>query len=153
MLMASATVRMRSSQSRELAENSRAPPASLPRCTRNTRALSPGPSPCTCLPGGVASDCPTSVTRPPPDWICEVLSRSTEQGDRAEKLPVYAREGVRFACLVNPLVRLLEVLRLESGKWLTLAVYRDEARFRAEPFDAVELELGVLWSDVKIDVR
>jgi Uma2 family endonuclease len=87
----------------------------------------------------------------PPDWVCEVLSRSTEKVDRAEKLPVYAREGVRYAWLVNPIARLLEVLRLESGKWLTLAVYRDEARFRAEPFDAVELELGVLWADVKLD--
>jgi Uma2 family endonuclease len=86
-----------------------------------------------------------------PDWICEVLSRATEKLDRAEKLPIYARAGVRHAWLVNPIARLLEVLRLESGKWLTLAVHRDEARFRAEPFDAVELDLGVLWSDVKID--
>jgi Uma2 family endonuclease len=88
-----------------------------------------------------------------PDWICEVLSRSTEKVDRAGKLPIYAREGVRFAWLVNPLVRLLEVLRLESGKWLTLAVYRDDERVRAEPFDAIELELGVLWADVKLDAR
>jgi Uma2 family endonuclease len=32
-----------------------------------------------------------------PDWICEVLSPSTSRLDRAEKLPVYAREGVRHA--------------------------------------------------------
>ena len=29
-----------------------------------------------------------------PDWVCEVLSESTEEHDRENKLPVYAREGV-----------------------------------------------------------
>jgi Uma2 family endonuclease len=85
-----------------------------------------------------------------PDWICEVLSPSTERMDRADKLPVYAREGVRHVWLVNPLQRTLEVLRLEGGRWLTLAVHRDDARVRAEPFDAVELELGALWADVRL---
>ncbi len=28
-----------------------------------------------------------------PDWICEVLSKSTEDIDRGEKMPIYAREG------------------------------------------------------------
>src|SRR5436190_12381377 len=27
-----------------------------------------------------------------PDWLCEVLSRSTEDVDRDDKMPVYARE-------------------------------------------------------------
>jgi Uma2 family endonuclease len=86
----------------------------------------------------------------PPDWVCEVLSPSTERTDRADKLPVYAREGVRHVWLVNPLQRTLEVLRLEGGRWLNLAVHRDDARVRAEPFDAIELELGVLWADVRL---
>ncbi len=85
-----------------------------------------------------------------PDWVCEALSRSTEKIDRADKLPLYAREGVRHVWLVNALQRTLEVLRLESGKWLTLAVHRDEAKVRAEPFDAIELDLSILWSDVKL---
>lgn len=29
-----------------------------------------------------------------PDWVCEVLSKSTAVLDRSEKLPVYARERV-----------------------------------------------------------
>jgi Uma2 family endonuclease len=85
-----------------------------------------------------------------PDWICEVLSPSTERMDRADKLPIYAREGVGYAWLVNPLQRTLEVLRIESGRWLTLAVHCDDALVRAEPFDAIELELGALWADVRI---
>lgn len=85
-----------------------------------------------------------------PDWVCEVLSTSTSKSDRSEKLPIYAREGVRHAWLVDPIDRTLEVLRLENGRWSILAVHRDGARIRAEPFDAIELELGVLWADVDL---
>ena len=83
-----------------------------------------------------------------PDWLCEVLSRSTEKLDRAEKLPIYAAYGVRNVWLVDPLLRTLEVLRLHEGKWLTLAVHCDDARVHAEPFDALELDLAELWADL-----
>ena len=83
-----------------------------------------------------------------PDWLCEVLSRSTEKLDRAKKLPIYAAHGVRNVWLVNPIQRTLEVLRLHVGKWLTLAVHCDDAKVRAEPFDAIELDLAELWADL-----
>ncbi|MGE0325769.1 MAG: Uma2 family endonuclease [Polyangiaceae bacterium] len=82
-----------------------------------------------------------------PDWLCEVLSPSTAKLDRAEKLPIYAREGVRHVWLVDPLARLLEVLRLEGEHWTLLGAYSDSAKVRAEPFEVFELELGVLWAD------
>lgn len=83
-----------------------------------------------------------------PDWLCEVLSPSTETMDRADKLPIYAAQGVGHIWLINPRQRTLEVLRLHEGKWLTLAVHRDDQRVRAEPFDAVELDLAMLWVDL-----
>jgi Uma2 family endonuclease len=86
----------------------------------------------------------------PPDWICEVLSPGTARQDRIEKLPIYAERGVRHAWLVDPLLRTLEVLRLDGDRWTILATHADEARVRAEPFDAIELELGALWADVVI---
>jgi Uma2 family endonuclease len=86
-----------------------------------------------------------------PDWVCEVLSRSTSRSDRSEKLPIYARERVAHAWLVDPLDRMLEVLRLENGRWSILSVHRDDELVRAEPFDAIELELGVLWADVRLE--
>jgi Uma2 family endonuclease len=79
-----------------------------------------------------------------PDWICEVLSPSTEKTDRAIKLPIYAREGVGHAWLVNPILRTLEILRLENGRWLNLGTYRDDEEIRAEPFAAIVLELALL---------
>ena len=50
-----------------------------------------------------------------PDWICELVSPSTESIDRGKKLRIYAREGVAHAWLVDPLRRSLGVLALESG--------------------------------------
>jgi Uma2 family endonuclease len=87
-----------------------------------------------------------------PDWICEVLSPSTERRDRADKVRLYARAGVTSAWLVNPLQRTLEVLRLAPEaptQWTTLGVFTDDAKVRAAPFDAFELDLAVLWQDVE----
>ena len=82
-----------------------------------------------------------------PDWVCEVLSPSTRALDRAVKLPVYAREGVRHIWLVDPEAHTLEVFRLEGGHYSLLATHAGPARVRAEPFDAIELELAFLWGE------
>jgi Uma2 family endonuclease len=82
-----------------------------------------------------------------PDWVCEVLSPSTAALDRDKKMTVYAREGVRHVWLVDPRPRTLEVLRLEGAHYLRLATWTGEATVRAEPFDALALELRVLWED------
>ncbi len=82
-----------------------------------------------------------------PDWLCEVVSPSTQAFDRAEKMDVYAREGVRRAWLIDPLAKMLEVWRGERGKWLRVGTWTGDALVRAEPFDAIELELGALWAD------
>ncbi|WP_437501105.1 Uma2 family endonuclease [Sorangium sp. So ce1099] len=82
-----------------------------------------------------------------PDWVCEVLSPSTASFDRDEKMPVYAREGVRYAWLVDPIARTLEVYVLgEERRWGAAVVHRDAARVRIEPFDAIELDLSMLWA-------
>lgn len=80
-----------------------------------------------------------------PDWICEILSPSTLRKDKIMKLAVYARHGVHYFWLLDPLARTLDVLRLESGKWVLAGVYAEDDKVRAEPFQEVEIELGGLW--------
>jgi Uma2 family endonuclease len=82
-----------------------------------------------------------------PDWVCEVISPHNERHDRMRKLPVYAREGVRYAWLVDPLDRTLEVLSLEGGRWNLLGTHRGDEIVRAEPFQAVEVDLLGLWGE------
>jgi Uma2 family endonuclease len=80
-----------------------------------------------------------------PDWLCEVLSPSTASLDRGEKLPVYARARVAHVWFVDPLIKTLEVLRLDGDTYRLIRTWHDDARVRAEPFDAIELELAGLW--------
>lgn len=82
-----------------------------------------------------------------PDWICEVLSPSTARYDRIRKLRMYAREGVGHAWLVDPLAKTVEVYRREGEHWLLLSSHEGSERMRAEPFDAVEIELSALWGE------
>jgi Uma2 family endonuclease len=82
-----------------------------------------------------------------PDWVCEVLSRSTERIDRDEKLPYYAAHRVRHVWLVDPIDKRLEVNTLDdTGRWRAVRIYEGDATVRAEPFDAIELDLSGLWS-------
>ena len=80
-----------------------------------------------------------------PNWVCEVLSPSTEKVDRAGKMPIYAREKIAHLWLVNPILQTLEVFRLESQGWLLATVHQGNQKVRAEPFDAIELDLAGLW--------
>lgn len=79
--------------------------------------------------------------------MCEVLSPGTEPIDRANKVPLYARAGVAHAWLLNPLGQTLEACTLAGGVWTLAATLRGNATARIPPFDAIELDIGVLWAD------
>jgi Uma2 family endonuclease len=82
-----------------------------------------------------------------PDWICEVVSPSTAAMDRVTKLSIYAREGVSDAWLVDPIARTLEVLHREGGRWTIVSTWSGLVTVRAQPFDAIDLDLSLLWED------
>ncbi len=92
-----------------------------------------------------ADDAPAFIDLAP-DWVCEVLSPSTEGVDRGKKRRIYRRESVGYLWLLNPVERTLEVYRLENGRWVELETYEGGDPVRAEPFDAIELSLASLWS-------
>ena len=82
----------------------------------------------------------------PPDWVCEVLSEGTEAHDRGRKMRVFHRAGVARCWLVDPRIRLLEVYRLERERYTLVDAWEGDAKVRAEPFDAIELDLSLLWA-------
>jgi hypothetical protein len=82
-----------------------------------------------------------------PDWVCEVVSPTTVAVDRVKKLRIYARERVSHAWLVDPLARTLEVLRLESDRWTIAGTWAGPAALRAEPFEAIDIDLTLLWDE------
>ncbi len=82
-----------------------------------------------------------------PDWVCEILSPSTVAVDRGQKLPMYAETGVGHVWLIDPVAKTLEAHTLgEEGRWREVQLYRGDAKVRAAPFNAIELELAALWS-------
>jgi Uma2 family endonuclease len=80
-----------------------------------------------------------------PDWACEVVSPSTGILDRRRKMPVYARESVSHLWIVDPILKTLEVYRLESGRWVVASTHGGDDRVRAEPFDAIEIDIARWW--------
>ena len=56
-------------------------------------------------------------------------------------MPIYAREGIPYAWLLDPVLKTLEVFGLSERIWMLTGVYRGDARVKAKPFDAIELDL------------
>ena len=81
-----------------------------------------------------------------PDWVCEVLSPDAARIDRADKMPIYATQGVPFLWLIDPISRTLEVFVLREGRWSLEHVYQQDDEMRAVPFEAVAFSLEVLWA-------
>jgi len=82
-----------------------------------------------------------------PDWICEILSSSTEGKDRDTKMPIYAKYGVAHAWLPDPCRRTIEVYRLDTQEWRESNRFTGDHPARIPPFDAVPLDLAALWID------
>jgi Uma2 family endonuclease len=80
-----------------------------------------------------------------PDWVCEVVSPTTGRIGRVRKMPIYAREKVGRVWLVDPLMRTLEVYRLEGQRWILLSTHGDTEIVRTEPFEAIELDMSRWW--------
>lgn len=82
-----------------------------------------------------------------PDWVCEVLSPSNASDDTVKKLRIYHAASVPHDWLLDPRAKTLTVMRWSNDGYTTvLAAERGEV-VRAEPFDAIELEVSTLFGE------
>jgi Uma2 family endonuclease len=88
----------------------------------------------------------TAFTTLAPDWVCEVTSPSTASVDRVRKTRIYTREQIRHLWFVDPGTRVLEIWRLDGETYRMVLAASDSEIVRAEPFDAIELDLSILWA-------
>jgi Uma2 family endonuclease len=93
-------------------------------------------------------DRPTgSVVSVPPDWICEIISPSNASNDTVKKKRAYHKHQVPHYWLLDPVRETLSVLRWSPDGYIeVLSAMRGE-RVKAEPFDAIELQVGVFFGD------
>jgi Uma2 family endonuclease len=80
-----------------------------------------------------------------PDWVCEVLSKTTRRHDQLVKMPYYAKVGVAYHWMVDIEARVLTAHRLESSDWRIIGTYSNETEARIPPFDAVPLNVASWW--------
>ena len=82
-----------------------------------------------------------------PDWICEVLSPSTRAWDRQKKMPFYATHRVGHLWLVDPILEELDVYAPGQRGWALIGSYSGPEVVKAEPFEALELDLSRIWPE------
>jgi Uma2 family endonuclease len=93
-------------------------------------------------------DCPRGrPIRVRPDWVCEMLSPSNEKRDLIDKLRVLQLAGVPHYWIGNPQEETLVVHRWEPKGYLIVLTAASGDVVRAEPFEAVELRVDVLFGD------
>jgi Uma2 family endonuclease len=67
--------------------------------------------------------------------------------DREIKMPIYARYGVAYAWLLDPRPKTIEAYHLGPGEWLAAGQFSGDTAACIPPFDAVSIDLAVLWDD------
>jgi Uma2 family endonuclease len=80
-----------------------------------------------------------------PDWVCEVISPSSRGYDRVAKWNVYAKHGVSYYWIIDPEAKSVEAFKLDRGSWRSIGAFKGVGKMRAEPFDAIEIDLKWLW--------
>ncbi len=63
------------------------------------------------------------------------------------KMPAYAQHCVGYAWLVDPVLKTLEVFRLQSGLWTLVGAFCENDRVSAPPFEEVAIEMALLWGE------
>lgn len=89
------------------------------------------------------AEVPTAVR---PDWVCEILS-THRADDLVAKMRLYHQSKVPHYWVIDPEAETLAVYRWHADGYLHVLGAQKGERVRAEPFDAVELVVGVLFGD------
>jgi len=79
-----------------------------------------------------------------PDWICEIVSDSNRTTDTVTKLRRYHQAGVPHYWILDQLDHTLTVHRHTPDGYLVALRADSQERVRAEPFEAIELQVSVL---------
>jgi Uma2 family endonuclease len=80
-----------------------------------------------------------------PDWICEVLTLSTAIIDRTQKQEIYRQQEIPWLWFVDTTTHTIEVLQNAESGWFVAGTFGGSVEARVPPFDAVPIDVGLLW--------
>lgn len=86
-----------------------------------------------------------------PDWISETLSRANASNDTIVKMWHYHRAGVPHYWILDPDTKSLAVYRNSPEGYVNVLVSHAGETVRAEPFDAIEIRVGLLFGEDRDD--
>lgn len=86
-----------------------------------------------------------------PDWIAETLSPSNASHDTITKMWHYHRADIPHYWIVDPTTRSLAVYRNSPEGFINVLVAHVGETVRAEPFDAIEIRIGLLFGEDRDD--
>lgn len=81
-----------------------------------------------------------------PQWVCEILS-TNRRNDLVKKKRVYHQCQIPHYWIIDPAEETLAVHRWGPDGYIEVLAAQRGERVRAEPFDAVELHVGVFFGD------
>ncbi|NOQ35002.1 MAG: Uma2 family endonuclease [Methylococcaceae bacterium] len=80
-----------------------------------------------------------------PDWVCEIISPSSVRRDRVTKMEIYARLGISYFWIIDPIAQTLEAYQLQNKHWVLLKSYADAEEIAIAPFAEYSFSLANLW--------
>jgi Uma2 family endonuclease len=86
-----------------------------------------------------------------PDWVCEIVSPKHERQDLVDKPRVLHAAEVPHYWVLDPEERILLVHRWSRDGYIVVQRAAAGERVRAEPFEAIELHVGVLFGEDRDD--
>lgn len=81
-----------------------------------------------------------------PDWVCEILS-TNRRHDLVRKKRVYHGAHVPYYWVVDPSEQTLSVHRFSPDGYVEILSAERGERVRAQPFEAIEIQVGVFFGD------
>ena len=81
----------------------------------------------------------------PPDWVIEVISKSTAKKDMIDKYNLYEEAGVREYWVVYPLDYVVNVFVLEDGKYSRKPIFNQEDIASPYIFPEMKIDLSEVF--------
>ncbi|MEO7329364.1 MAG: Uma2 family endonuclease [Minicystis sp.] len=85
-----------------------------------------------------------------PDWVCEILS-TNRSNDLIRKKRIYHQAELQHYWIIDPVEETLTVHRWGPDGYIEVLAAQRGERVRAEPFEALELSVGVLFGEDEPD--